>query len=111
VENGKPDMNSAEKTEAEGNGPPPAGTAEGGQPDTESGRPDSKEKADGTSDKRRIWTYYRNGVYDITDYIPLHPGGEIVLKAAGECRRFLFPGFSLYFAIPHFRTLLFQFET
>ena len=40
----------------------------------------------GTKDKnnKRIWTYYRSGVYDITDYVRLHPGGDIILQAAGQ---------------------------
>ncbi|KAK9509718.1 hypothetical protein O3M35_006973 [Rhynocoris fuscipes] len=29
----------------------------------------------------RIWTTYRQGVYDITDYIHQHPGGSDVMKA------------------------------
>jgi sulfite oxidase len=30
-----------------------------------------------------IWASYRSGVYDITRYVPLHPGGDIILQAAG----------------------------
>lgn len=32
---------------------------------------------------RRIWVTYRNGVYDITDFIPKHPGAKNVMMAAG----------------------------
>ena len=35
-----------------------------------------------TADKR-IWVTYRDGVYDITDFIEGHPGGEKILLAAG----------------------------
>jgi sulfite oxidase len=31
----------------------------------------------------RIWVTYKEGVYDITDFIPDHPGGEKILLAAG----------------------------
>lgn len=29
------------------------------------------------------WVTYENKVYDITDWIPAHPGGEVILRAAG----------------------------
>ena len=33
---------------------------------------------------KRIWTTYKNNVYDITDYIEIHPGGkDKILLAAG----------------------------
>lgn len=35
------------------------------------------------SPENRIWVSYRNGVYDITDFVPLHPGADKVLMAAG----------------------------
>lgn len=31
----------------------------------------------------RIWVTYRNGVYDITDYVSRHPGGNKILLGAG----------------------------
>jgi len=31
----------------------------------------------------KIWVYRGTGVYDITDWIPGHPGGEVILQAAG----------------------------
>ncbi|KAK7497145.1 hypothetical protein BaRGS_00011675 [Batillaria attramentaria] len=31
----------------------------------------------------RIWVTYKNGVYDITDYVTSHPGGTKILLAAG----------------------------
>lgn len=34
--------------------------------------------------KTRIWTTYKNGVYDITDYVSQHPGGNKILLAAGS---------------------------
>jgi sulfite oxidase len=33
--------------------------------------------------ENRIWVSYKNGVYDITDFIPLHPGADKILMAAG----------------------------
>ncbi|VDM77693.1 unnamed protein product, partial [Strongylus vulgaris] len=31
----------------------------------------------------RIWVTYKTGVYDVTDFVGLHPGGEKLLLAAG----------------------------
>ena len=31
----------------------------------------------------RIWVTYKSGVYDITDFVEVHPGGELILMAAG----------------------------
>ncbi|XP_076258042.1 sulfite oxidase [Rhynchophorus ferrugineus] len=31
----------------------------------------------------RIWVYYKEGVYDITEFVEGHPGGEQILMAAG----------------------------
>ncbi|KAI1840306.1 hypothetical protein JX265_013759 [Neoarthrinium moseri] len=31
----------------------------------------------------RPWVVYEDKVYDITDWIPAHPGGEVILRAAG----------------------------
>ncbi|KAK9874923.1 hypothetical protein WA026_005738 [Henosepilachna vigintioctopunctata] len=33
--------------------------------------------------KERIWVTYKNGVYDVTDFIHEHPGGDQILMAAG----------------------------
>ncbi|CAK9051833.1 Sulfite oxidase, partial [Durusdinium trenchii] len=32
----------------------------------------------------RIWVTYKNGVYDITEFVEAHPGGERILLAAGS---------------------------
>lgn len=32
---------------------------------------------------KRIWVTYRQGVYDITDFVVKHPGGDKILMAAG----------------------------
>ena len=32
----------------------------------------------------RKWVSYKNGVYDVTDFVEGHPGGEIILAAAGS---------------------------
>jgi sulfite oxidase len=34
--------------------------------------------------EKGIWVTYQNGVYDITDFINIHPGGEKLLLAAGR---------------------------
>lgn len=33
--------------------------------------------------EKRIWVTYKNGVYDITDFVPNHPGSTQILMAAG----------------------------
>ena len=35
------------------------------------------------SEDKRIWVTYREGVYDITDFVPNHPGANNILMAAG----------------------------
>ena len=41
-----------------------------------------KVNAHDTEDKR-IWVTFQNGVYDITDFVPKHPGAKNILMAAG----------------------------
>lgn len=36
-------------------------------------------------DAENIWIIKGTRVYDITDWIPNHPGGEVILRAAGGC--------------------------
>lgn len=35
------------------------------------------------SKDKRIWVTYKSGVYDITDFVAKHPGGEKILMASG----------------------------
>lgn len=35
------------------------------------------------SKEKRIWVCFKSGVYDITDFVSKHPGGEKILMAAG----------------------------
>ena len=35
-------------------------------------------------DSDRIWVSFKNGVYDITDFILSHPGGDKIVMAAGD---------------------------
>ena len=34
--------------------------------------------------ENRIWVSFREGVYDVTDFVDQHPGGNIILIAAGD---------------------------
>ncbi|KAJ1348997.1 hypothetical protein KIN20_004417 [Parelaphostrongylus tenuis] len=34
-------------------------------------------------DSERIWVTYKEGVYDVTDFVASHPGGDRILMAAG----------------------------
>jgi len=38
---------------------------------------------DGTGANGKILVTYRDGVYDVTDYVREHPGGEFLMRAAG----------------------------
>lgn len=40
--------------------------------------------------KKSCWTIISGSVYDITSYIPRHPGGEEILRACGEDATTLF---------------------
>lgn len=31
-----------------------------------------------------VWVVFKQGVYDITEFAQMHPGGEIIMKAAGK---------------------------
>lgn len=37
-----------------------------------------------TSADTRVWVTYQDGVYDVTDFAGIHPGGERILLAAGK---------------------------
>lgn len=41
----------------------------------------------------RLWVTYKNGVYDITDFVAMHPGGDKILLAKGAS---LEPFWSMY---------------
>jgi len=46
------------------------------------------------TEKDRIWVAYQDGVYDLTDFVKLHPGGSnYILLAAGS---YLEPFMSFY---------------
>ncbi|GBF97565.1 hypothetical protein Rsub_10166 [Raphidocelis subcapitata] len=49
-----------------------------------------EEVAQHRTKESRIWVTYRGGVYDITDFIPTHPGGmdKIMLAAGGSIEPF-----------------------
>ena len=34
--------------------------------------------------ENRVWVIFKSGVYDITDFIPMHPGAEKLMIAAGK---------------------------
>ena len=40
-----------------------------------------------------VWVTFRGGVYDITDFVAMHPGGDKILLAAGGA---LEPFWALY---------------
>ena len=36
------------------------------------------------TEETRVWVTYKNGVYDVTDLIPIHPGADKLMMAAGN---------------------------
>jgi len=38
---------------------------------------------DGSGKEGAIWITYRDGVYDVTEYVKEHPGGQFILQGAG----------------------------
>ncbi len=51
----------------------------------QSGLPEYRKEQVSSHDeeKKRIWVTFKNGVYDITDLVPKHPGAKNILMAAG----------------------------
>ncbi|XP_018580162.1 sulfite oxidase [Anoplophora glabripennis] len=43
-----------------------------------------REISDHTSKDTKVWVTYKEGVYDITDFVDKHPGGDQILIAAGS---------------------------
>ena len=43
-----------------------------------------KEVSKHTNNKTGIWVIYKNKVYDITNFVTVHPGGRIIMQAAGK---------------------------
>eukprot|EP00930_Biecheleria_cincta_P021940 TRINITY_DN16113_c0_g1_i1.p1 TRINITY_DN16113_c0_g1~~TRINITY_DN16113_c0_g1_i1.p1 ORF type:complete len:397 (+),score=56.07 TRINITY_DN16113_c0_g1_i1:37-1191(+) len=41
------------------------------------------QQKDGSGTDGQVWVTYKDGVYDVTDYIKEHPGGKFILQAAG----------------------------
>jgi sulfite oxidase len=46
-------------------------------------RPDDVRKRDGKEKGAPVWVTYGDGVYDITQFVSVHPGGNQILLAAG----------------------------
>ncbi|CAB0003846.1 unnamed protein product, partial [Nesidiocoris tenuis] len=46
-----------------------------------------------SSAEKRLWVTYKEGVYDITDFVDSHPGGDAILMAVGSA---LEPFWNLY---------------
>ncbi|KAI1440531.1 Oxidoreductase, molybdopterin-binding domain-containing protein [Annulohypoxylon stygium] len=56
----------------------------------------------------RPWVIYEDKVYDITDWIPGHPGGEVILRAAGGSIEPYWDIFSIHKS-PYVREILDQY--
>ncbi|KAI0881380.1 Oxidoreductase, molybdopterin-binding domain-containing protein [Annulohypoxylon maeteangense] len=56
----------------------------------------------------RPWVIYEDKVYDITDWIPGHPGGEVILRAAGGSIEPYWDIFSIHKS-PYVKEILEQF--
>lgn len=56
----------------------------------------------------RPWVVYGDKVYDITDWVAAHPGGEVILRAAGGCIEPYWDIFSIHKS-QHVRDILEQY--
>ncbi|KAI5857405.1 Oxidoreductase, molybdopterin-binding domain-containing protein [Durotheca rogersii] len=56
----------------------------------------------------RPWVIYEDKVYDITDWVPAHPGGEVILRAAGGSIEPYWDIFSIHKS-PYVREILEQY--
>ncbi|KAK6065426.1 oxidoreductase molybdopterin binding domain-containing protein [Seiridium cupressi] len=56
----------------------------------------------------RPWIVYEDKIYDITDWIPAHPGGEVILRAAGGSIEPYWNIFSIH-KTPYVREILEQY--
>ncbi|ORY70363.1 sulfite oxidase-like protein [Pseudomassariella vexata] len=56
----------------------------------------------------RPWVIFEDKVYDITDWIPAHPGGEVILRAAGGSIEPYWDIFAIH-KTPYVREILQQF--
>ncbi|KAI1074838.1 Oxidoreductase, molybdopterin-binding domain-containing protein [Whalleya microplaca] len=63
--------------------PPPAQQAPNDSDDDGLPRFRLSEVKEHGSKSERPWVIYEDKVYDITDWVPAHPGGEVILRAAG----------------------------
>lgn len=52
------------------------------------------------------WVIYQDKVYDITDWIPAHPGGDVILRAAGQSIEPYWKIFSIHTQSAHVREIL-----
>ncbi|XP_065580757.1 sulfite oxidase-like isoform X1 [Artemia franciscana] len=50
------------------------------------------------SKENRIWVSYKRGVYDVTDFVAKHPGGEKILMAAGGATEPFWGLYAVHFA-------------
>ena len=56
-------------------------------------------KRDGV-DGRPMWVTYKNGVYDITEFCRIHPGGHIIKQAAGSNVEIFWQVWSYHHLVP-----------
>ncbi|KAI0400113.1 Oxidoreductase, molybdopterin-binding domain-containing protein [Xylaria palmicola] len=56
----------------------------------------------------RPWVIYGDKVYDITDWVAAHPGGDVILRAAGGCIEPYWDIFAIH-KVPYVRDILEQY--
>ncbi|NBU34184.1 hypothetical protein EB118_04825 [bacterium] len=65
----------------------------------------SLEEVRKSNKRNKLWTYYKGDVYDITNWVPLHPGGEIILNAGGKDLEQVLNAFGLSWHLTNKRVL------
>ncbi|KAI9101853.1 Oxidoreductase, molybdopterin-binding domain-containing protein [Phlyctochytrium arcticum] len=84
--NGQLQANNKEDQSSNKNNSISAATSTGGEPPKVSERPayTRREVSKHNSREKGIWVIHDQGVYDITEFVNIHPGGERILLAAGR---------------------------
>ncbi|KAL2914519.1 hypothetical protein HK105_205868 [Polyrhizophydium stewartii] len=67
------------------------------------------EVAEHATPEKRIWVTYGDGVYDVTDFVAIHPGGERIMLAAGRAVDPFWAVFSVH-GTPETRELIEQYR-
>ena len=57
------------------------------------------EVSEHNSEETRVWVTYKEGVYDVTDFVSKHPGGDFVMLAAGQAVDHYWKSYPIHFSL------------